>query len=114
MYSYVLTFIIFYSIDNNYQLIHLFYNLDFASYTDDTIPYICGQDFITSSSSEELLGVLIDSELTFCDHITRLFPKAGDDDDELFLWYGCPTMIIVRNSRHRESPSRWKQDLNLE
>ena len=32
---------------------------------------------ITSSSSEELLGVLIDSELTFHDHITRLCSKAN-------------------------------------
>ena len=106
-------------------LFYLNYNLDFASYADDTTPYICGQDFssiinvlepnvntlfnwfrqngltaisgkshfltspykrrslkihdsiITSSSSEELLGVLIDSELTFHDHITRLCSKAN-------------------------------------
>ena len=32
---------------------------------------------MTSSSSEELLGVLIDSELTFHDHIIRLFSKAN-------------------------------------
>ena len=32
---------------------------------------------MTSSSSEELLGVLIDSELTFHDHITRLCSKAN-------------------------------------
>ena len=32
---------------------------------------------ITSSFSEELLGVLIDSELTFHDHITRLCSKAN-------------------------------------
>ena len=32
---------------------------------------------ITSGSSEELLGVLIDSELTFHDHITRLCSKAN-------------------------------------
>ena len=32
---------------------------------------------MTSSSSEELLGVLIDSELTFHDHITELCPKAN-------------------------------------
>ena len=32
---------------------------------------------ITSSSSEELLGVLIDSELTFHAHITRLCSKAN-------------------------------------
>ena len=104
---------------------YLNYDLDFASYTDDTTPYICGQDFrsiinvlepnvntlfnwfsqngliansskshiltnpyerktlkihdsiITSSSSEELLGVLIDSELTFHHHITRLCSKAN-------------------------------------
>ena len=30
-----------------------------------------------SSSSEALLGVLIDSELTFHDHITRLCSKAN-------------------------------------
>ena len=101
------------------------YDLDFASYTDDTTPYICGQDLssiikvlepnvnklfnwfrqngllansgkshflsnpcerrslkihdsvITSTSSEELLGVLTDSELTFHDHITRLCSKAN-------------------------------------
>ena len=107
------------------DLFYLNYDLDFASYADDTTPYICGQDFssiinvlepnvntlfnwfrqngliansskshfltsplerrtrkihdsiITSSSSEELLGVLIDSELTFHDHITRLCSKAN-------------------------------------
>ena len=32
---------------------------------------------ITSSSAEELLGVLIDIELTFHDHITRLCSKAN-------------------------------------
>ena len=32
---------------------------------------------VTSSSSEELLGVLIDSELTFHDHVTRLCSKAN-------------------------------------
>ena len=103
---------------------YLNYDLHFASYADDTTPYICGQDFssitnvlepnvntlfnwfrqngliansskshfltspyerrflkihdsiITSSSSEELLGILIDSELTFHDHITRLCSKV--------------------------------------
>ena len=107
------------------DLFYLNYNLDFASYADDTTPYICGQNFssiinvlepnvntlfnwfrqngliansrkshfltspyerrtlkiydsiITSSSSEELLGILIDSELTFHDHITRLCSKAN-------------------------------------
>ena len=107
------------------DLFYLNYDLDFASYADDTTPYICGQDFssiinvlepnvnthfnwfrqngliansskshfltspyerrtlkihdsiITSSSSEELLGILIDSELTFHDHITRLCSKAN-------------------------------------
>ena len=107
------------------DLFYLNYDLNFASYADDTTPYICGQDFssiinvlepnvntlfnwfrqngliansskshfltspyerrtlkihdsiITSSSSEELLGVLIDSELTFHDHITRLCSKAN-------------------------------------
>ena len=34
---------------------------------------------ITSSSSEELLGLLIDSELTFHDHITRLCSKADQN-----------------------------------
>ena len=90
------------------------YNVDFASYADDTTPYIYGQDFseivkgnsstgsfkmvfqqtqarvtnrrrfqkangpvITSSSSEELLGVLTDSEHTF--HITRLYFKANQN-----------------------------------
>ena len=99
------------------DLFYVNYDLDFASYADDTTPYICGQDFssvinvlepnvntlfnwfrqngliansskshfltspyerrtlkihdsiITSSSSEELLGVLIDSELTFHNHL---------------------------------------------
>ena len=32
---------------------------------------------ITSSSSEELLGDLIDSELTFHDRITKLYSKAN-------------------------------------
>ena len=107
------------------DLFYLNYDLEFASYVDDTTPYICGQDFnsiirvlepnvnklfnwfrqngflvnsgkshflsspygrrslkvndsvMTSSSSEELLGVLIDSELTFHDHITELCPKAN-------------------------------------
>ena len=107
------------------DLFYLNYDLDFASYADDTTPYICGQDFnsvinvlepnvntllkwfrqngliansskshfltspyerrtlkihdsiITSSSSEEHLGILIDSELTFHDHITRLCSKAN-------------------------------------
>ena len=101
------------------------YDLDFASYADDTTPYIRGQDFngiikvlepnvnklfnwfqqngilansgkshfltspykrrslkindsvITSNSSEELLGVLIDSELTFHVHITKFCSKAN-------------------------------------
>ena len=107
------------------DLFYLNYDLDFASYADDTTPYICGQDFssiinvlepnvntlfnwfrqngliansgkshflispyekrslkihdsiIASSSSEKLLGVLIDSELNFYDHITRLCSKAN-------------------------------------
>ena len=105
------------------DLFYLNYDLDFASYADDTTPYICGQDFnsiikvlepnankrfnwfrqngisanachfltspcerrslkihdsvITSSSSEELVGVLTDSALTFHDHITRLCSKAN-------------------------------------
>ena len=101
------------------DLFYLNYDLDFASYADDTTPYICRLDFsiikvlapnvnklfnwfrqngllansgkshfltspyerrslrindsvITPSSSEELLGVLIDSELTFHDHMARL------------------------------------------
>ena len=107
------------------DLFYLNYDLDFASYANNTTPYICGQDFssiinvlepnvntlfnwfrqngliansgknhfltipnerrprkihdsiITSSSSEELLGVMIGSELTFHDHITRLCSKAN-------------------------------------
>ena len=107
------------------DLFCLNYDLDFASYADDTTPYICAQDFssiikvlepnvnklfncfwqidliaksgkshfltspyerrslkindsvITSSSSEELLGVLIDNELTFHDHLTRLCSKVN-------------------------------------
>ena len=107
------------------DLFYLNYDLDFASYADDTTPYICGQDFnsiievlepnvnklfnlfrqnglleksgkshfltspyerrslkindsvITSNFSEKLLGVLIDSELTFHDNITRLCSKAN-------------------------------------
>ena len=71
------------------DLFYLNYDLDFASYTADTTPCICGQDFssiinvlgpkvntlkirdsiITSSSSEELFGGLIDSEPAFYDHI---------------------------------------------
>ena len=71
------------------DLFYLNYDLDFASYTDDTTPCICGQDFssiinvlgpkvntlkirdsiITSSSSEELFRGLIDSEPAFYDHI---------------------------------------------
>ena len=35
------------------------------------------ESIITSSSSKELLGVLIDNELTFQDHITRLCSKAN-------------------------------------
>ena len=31
----------------------------------------------TSSSSEELLGVLMDNELTFHNHVTRLCSKAN-------------------------------------
>ena len=106
-------------------LFYLNYDLDFASYTDDTTPCICEKDFssiinvlepnvntlfnwlqqngliansgkshfltvpygrrylkihystIMSSSSEELLGVLIDCELTFHDHIARLCFKAN-------------------------------------
>ena len=109
------------------DLFYLNYDLDFASYADDTTPYICGQDFssivnvlepnvntlfncfrqngliansrkghlltnpyerrslkihdsiITSNSSEVLLGVLIDRELTFHDHITRLCFKANQE-----------------------------------
>ena len=77
---------------------YLSYDLDFA---DDTTPYICGQNFSSiinvlepnvntlfhwfqqnglianSSYSEELLGVLIDSKLTFHDHITRYCSKAN-------------------------------------
>ena len=34
-------------------------------------------DSIIMSRSSELLGVLIDSELTFHDHITRLCSKAN-------------------------------------
>ena len=107
------------------DLFFLNYDLDFASYTDDTTPYICGQDFssiikvlepnvnklfnwfrqngltansgkthfptsshekrslkmhdsaITLRSSEKLLGSLIDSELTFHDHIIRLRSKTN-------------------------------------
>ena len=107
------------------DLFYLNYDLDFASYADNTTPCICGQDFssiinvlepnvntlfnwfrqnvliansgkshfltspyerrslkihdsiITSSSSEKLLGVLIDIELTFRDHIIRLCSKAN-------------------------------------
>ena len=45
-----------------------------------------------------------------------------DHDNELFLWYGGPTKgvltlfaagAIVRDSHHRESPTRRKQNLNL-
>ena len=115
-----LLFLIFFA-----DTLYLNYDLDFASYPDDTTPYICGHDFsaiikvqepnvnklfnwfrqngliansgkspflirpyerrslkipdsiMTSSSSEELLGILIDSELTFRDHITRLCSKAN-------------------------------------
>ena len=98
---------------------------DFASYADDTTPYVCGQDFsevinfleskvtnlfkwfhesgliansskshflispyetksiqiqnscIKASSSEELLGIKIDSNFTFHDHIISLCSKAN-------------------------------------
>ena len=107
------------------DLLHLNYDLNFASYYNDTTPYIFVQDFnsiitlleqnvnklfnwfrqnglsansgksyfltspygrrslkihdsdIMSSSSEELLGDWIDSEITFHDHITRLCSKAN-------------------------------------
>ena len=39
--------------------------------------------FFSSSSSEELLWVLIDSELSFQDHITRLCSKANQN------WLEC-------------------------
>ena len=107
------------------DLFYLNYDLDSASYADETSPYICEQNFssiinvlepnvntlfnwfrqngliansdkshfltspyerrtlkihdsvITSSSSEELLEVLIDSELTFHDNIARLCSEAN-------------------------------------
>ena len=95
------------------DLFYLNYDLDFASYSDDTILYICRQDFkrfnwfqqngllassgrsqfltgpyerrslkihdsvIMSSSSEEPLVVLIDSEFTFQDYITRICSIAN-------------------------------------
>ena len=45
-----------------------------------------------------------------------------DDDDKLFFLYGWPTKgnalfppwTIVRIPRHRESPTRREQDLNLD
>ena len=48
--------------------------------------------------------------------------KPGDDDDELLLQNGWPTKgvsalfsagTIVRDSRHRNSPKRREQGLNL-
>ena len=95
------------------DLFYLNYDLDFANYSDDTILYICRQDFklfnwfqqngllassgrsqfltspyerrslkihdsvIMSSSSEELLVALIDSEFTFQDYITRICAIAN-------------------------------------
>ena len=40
-----------------------------------------------------------------------------DDDDKLFFLYGntlFPAWTIVRVPRHRESPTRREQDLNLD
>ena len=47
---------------------------------------------ITSRSSEELLGVLIDSELTFQDHITRLCSKANQKLSALARVSKCMTL----------------------
>ena len=113
-------FIFFFLLD----LFYIYNDLDYASYADDTTPYVCRQNYaeaiefleltinnifawfkknglvansgkshflvspyekislkilgstIESSPSEELLGITIDSELTFHKHITSLCSKA--------------------------------------
>ena len=109
------------------DLFYLNYDLDFASYTDDTTPYICGQDFssiinvlepnvntlfnwfrqnglIANSGKfiRRTLGVfLIDSEITFHDHISRLCSKANQ---KLSALVRVSKYMILRKRRLLMSP----------
>ena len=72
----------------NLDLIDLFYKCEeiyIAGYPDDTTPYSCARDIqtvifdasVTTSSKETLLGILIDSELSFDQHISSICSKAS-------------------------------------
>ena len=72
-------------------MIDLFYECeedDIANYADDTTPYLCGTDIPTvisklqaistlSSTAETLLGITIDSELSFENHLLAIFNKVS-------------------------------------
>ena len=69
---------------------------------------------VTSSSSEEPLGILIDSELTFHDHITTLCFKANQKLSALVRVSKYMTLPKVRllmssyiTSQFSYSPSVW-------